>query len=114
MTVRTITGTYTAGYTLATTFTGLVVASTAVVGAATGSAGTAGTTATAGGPGGIGVTIGFAAPVTNFGKITGGTGGVTVADPGPFPQGFATAMASLGENAARWVRRVHSRNSRRT
>jgi hypothetical protein len=81
MTVKILTGTYSAGYTLAAGYSGLVLDSTAVVG-------------------GAGVTVGFNASVVNYGAIhatAAHADGVSLAAGGAVTNGSATATASLVE-----------------
>lgn len=67
MTTRTLTGTYTSGYTLSPTYSALAVGQPAAVYGASG--------AYDGGDAGDAVTIPFVAPMTNKGLVAGGAGG---------------------------------------
>jgi hypothetical protein len=79
MTIKTLSGTYANGYTLAANYTGLSIASSGVVDSAPGAAGTPGNLATpnggAGGGAGVALTLPKGGSLANHGHIVGGQGG---------------------------------------
>jgi fibronectin-binding autotransporter adhesin len=77
MPAKTLTGAYSSGYNLSAKYSSLSIAATGTVAGATGAYGAYGyeQSGTAGGVGGAGVTVSFAASVSNAGTIIGGQGG---------------------------------------